>query len=246
LYRRLPFVPLVALESLLADPDLAERTALLVARHRAASAEALRRIAAVRRLMRNREIVRALVSHPNTALSIARNLVPHLFWRELAEITRALTVHPVVRRQAEVLLRVRLDEMASGERIAFARQASPALIPALLEDTHPRVLRSLLCNPRLVEQQAVHIGNSARASADLLDYLAFYTPWGKRPAVRSALLRNPRTAVATSLRLLRAVPGRDLPRLAQDASLPRIVRVGADRRLDSTRRPDPACGGEGT
>jgi len=221
-----------------------EQAALLVARNRATQPELLRRLAGIPNLTRNREIRRAIVLHPNTPLPVARNLVPYLFWRELVEVTRDLKVNPLVRRHAEMLLRVRLEKMALGERIALARQASPALIPVLLTDAHARVLQSLLGNSRLVERHAVSIGGSRSATPDLLEHLALRTHWGKRPSVRGALLRNPRTPVATSLKLLRDVARRDLKRLARDASLPQIVRIGADRRL-GLQRTDATCGAQG-
>jgi hypothetical protein len=55
-----------------------------------------------------------------------------------------------------------------------------------------------------------------------------------------ALLRNARTPVPVAFRLVGATPAPDLRRLVKDAKVPRIVRVGAERRLAGTPGRTPA------
>lgn len=178
----------------------------------------------------------AIVVHRHTPLAVARNLVPHLHWRELAEAGSDARVHPLVRRAAERYLTMRLGEIAVGERVSLARRASRALITALLDSSEDAVVRSLLGNPRLVEADVLRIAASPKAPAAALADLAAHWKWGGRRAVRLALVANPRTPVAGALRTVATLDSRDLQRLSRDGRVPAIVRIAAQRRLEAAAR----------
>ncbi len=188
--------------------------------------------------MQQSEVRRLLVQHPQAPLSLARSLLAYLFWKELMEVSVNLRVNPLLRRQAERLLLVRMEELTVGEKIALARRAPRGVLGPLIRSDDTRVLRSVLGNPSLVEQDAVTIAGAPRASGEVLAYLSSHPKWGVRRPVRQALLRNPRTPVAVALKLVAALPQRELRQLIRVADVPKIVRVGAERRLDSgTRKP---------
>ena len=228
---RLSSAPPPYLEGALENPELGNEELLLLLRNRQAPGPLLQRIGRDRRWTRSYEVKRHLVLHPQTPKTLARSLLPHLHWRELAEVSGDLRVHPVVRRQAESLLRVRIEELSLGERIALARRASRGLIGCLVEGGDARVLRALLGNPRMVESDAVRIAATPKGSPDLFRQCADHPTWGLRPAVRMALLHNSRTPIAVALRLIDRLQAKDLHRLSKDVKVPKIVRVSADRRL---------------
>ena len=231
LRRRLPGAPPPYLEGASENPNLGDDEMLLLLRNRHAPQQLLSRIGRDRRWTASHELKKHLVRHPRTPLVLARSLLPHLFWKELAEISSDLRVHPVVRRQAEALLTVRIEQLSLGERIALSRRASRGLIGCLIEAGDDRVLRGLLGNPRLVEGDAVRIAASPCSAPEFFRHLAGHPTWGSRRAVRMALLRNSRTPVQVALRLVDRMPVGDLRGLVKDVKVPRIVRVGADRRL---------------
>jgi hypothetical protein len=208
---------------------------ILLLRNRAAPAPLLARIGRDREWTRRQDVKRALVRHPNTPLVLARILAIHLHRKDLAEIAEDLRVPPPVRRHAEEILRIRIEEMTLGERISLARRPSRALISALRDSAEGGVLRALLGNSRLVEADAVRIASGSATPGDALRALAEHPAWGIRRSVRMALLLNPRTPVSSALGLIRGTSRQDLTRLAEDAGAPRIVRVGAERRLKDGR-----------
>lgn len=205
-------------------------------RDSATPAEVLRRIGRDRRWTRRREIRRALVQHAKTPLAVSRAMLPFLYRNDLIELARDLRAQPTLRRHAETLLGKRVEEMTLGERVSLARQATAGVIPALVEDGHSRVLRSLLDNKRLTEDVAVEIASARCADGALLEYFAICSPWSRRPAVSLALLGNRRTPVSAALRLIARLAPRELARVAGDAGFPRIVRIGASRRLAQISR----------
>jgi hypothetical protein len=235
LRRHLPSAPSSYLAGALDNPGLAEEEVLLLLRNRGAPAQVLAPIAADRRWTRLYDVKKGLVRHPNMPAAAARTLAAHLYWKDLAETAEDVRVPPAVRRKAEDLLRVRLQEMALGERVALARRASRGVIPALLEDPEAGVLRALLGNPRIVEREIVRIAARPETPPEALGALARHPVWSGRLAVRMAILANPRTPVPDALGLVQRFPRQDLQKLARDGALPRIVQVGAARKLASMR-----------
>jgi len=217
------------------NPELTWRELLLILRNRQAPPDLLRRVADDRGWMRRQEIRRAVALHPSTPLAVGRNLVVHLYWKELSEVALAPQVNPVIRRQAERRLLAQIEELGEGERTALARRASRAVIAALVGGCTRRELLALLGNPRMVEADAVRIASRASASPDALTILAGHERWGNRKQVRLALLANPRTPVPSALRMLRGLSTSDLRGLLLNQSVPKIVRVGAERMMKSTQ-----------
>lgn len=230
LRRNLRSAPAEFLVGAAENPGLTPSEMLLLLRNRNAPAALLQGIGKQPRWARNHRVSRLLVEHPNTPRAVASRLVQQLFWKDLAEVARKPSTDPVVRRRAESLLRVRLEEMTAGERVALARIATRGVIPGLIENDDGPVLKSLLDNPRLIEADAARIARNPRAPATL-DYLARFSTWGRRPAVRRTLLRNPATPIPASLQLLRRLDRRELLRISRDLEIPTVVRIGAERML---------------
>lgn len=220
------------LDGAIDNPKLGDEEMPLLLRNRLASATLLTRIGKDRRWTRNSEVRRLLVQHPQVPLALARILLSNLFWKDLLEVSVNLRVHPVIRRQAERMLQVRVEDLTLGERISLARRAPRAVVAGLIHSDESRLLLSVLGNPTLTERDAVIIAEARKTGGDVLSNLAGHPRWGVRRAVRRALMRNPRTPVPVALRLIGGLPRRDLQELVRDAGVPKIVRVGAERRLE--------------
>lgn len=232
LRRYLLTAPEPFLDGAIDNPHLGDEEMPLLLRNRRASPALLTRIGRDRRWTRNSEVRRLLVQHPQVPMALARTLLSNLFWKDLLEVSVNLRVHPVIRRQTERMLQVRVEELTLGERIALARRAPRAVIASLIHSDESRLLLSVLGNPTLIEHDAVTISKASKTGGDVLSHLAAHPRWGVRRAVRQALIRNPRTPVPVALRLVGGLPRRDLQELIRDAGVPKIVRVGAERRLE--------------
>lgn len=80
-----------------------------------------------------------------------------------------------------------------GERKSLARKPDRALIERLVHDPHPDVIRRLLANPRITEEDVVRLACKRPARPDVLVEIARTPRWVHRPRVRLALLLNPGT-----------------------------------------------------
>ncbi len=227
----LPSAPPAAILEALADPELEVDDVLAALRNRQTPVEALRRVARTPRWTVSYDVKCALARHPNSPTPVAMQFLHHLYWRELVETAGDVRVHPTVRVKAEGLLRVRMDELALGERVALARRASRGLVAALRDRSEAMVLDALLHNPRLVEADVVQIARRETTPGEVLGRIAAHAVWGGRLAVRKALVGNPATPVHAALRIVDRLARRDLVGLRRDPSTPGVVRIRAERRL---------------
>jgi hypothetical protein len=225
------------IDGALQNPALGREEVVLLLRNRAVPAEVLARIGRDRRLTRYREVRAALVEHPRTPFVIARNQLPHLFWRDLAAVSANVRLSPVVRRDADAILGRRLPELALGEAITLARVAGRGLVTLLRDEGDPRVLRALAGNPRATEADVVRMAARKDAPPAFLEWVAGSSHWCVRRGVRLAVLRHPRTPAPAALRLVARIPRSDLEILRRDPAVPRLVRVAVERRALSRSAP---------
>ena len=113
---------------LLDNPEPGEEALLILLRSRGTTAQTVLRIGRNRSWMRSREVKLAFVANPRAPQVLARQFLPHLGWRDLAALSVNLRVSPVLRREAEKLLKTRLPELSVGEKVALARRASRRIV----------------------------------------------------------------------------------------------------------------------
>ena len=171
----------------------------------------------------------ALARHPRTPRGEALSLVATLFWRDLAILSADVRVHPLIRRAADGELLRRLPEMALAERVDLARTTGRGTLVALRTDPDPRVLSAVLDNRFATEPDVVVA--AVGGVADVLELIARHPRWGVRPAVRSAVLRNPALPPALALGLLARASEEDLKGLRDSPGASPLVRACAERML---------------
>lgn len=118
-----------------------------------------------------------------------------------------------------------------GERKSLARSWKRDVLERLIADPHVDVVDLLLRNPRLTEDDVLRIATARRASAAVLELILHNRRWNCRRRVRRALLRNPKLAEATALRLVGLLNRTELRELSGDHRLPASVGQAIRRRL---------------
>ena len=169
----------------------------------------------------------ALVNCRATPFSVASRLVYELFWRDLAMLALNFRVDPRLRRTAERLVLQKLEEMSVGERMALAKIASRNLLVHLRNvEREPGVLRNILRNPRLVEEDLLALLSRPRLPVEFIRELVQHPEWAYRENVRMAIFRHPHTPTHVALQLARRMKANQVRRLLQDPSVrPTIKRA---------------------
>lgn len=80
-----------------------------------------------------------------------------------------------------------------GERKSLARRPDRDTLERLLRDPHPDVIRQLLANPRLTEENVLSVAARRPCRPDVLTEIARHPRWAHRPRIRVALVLNPDT-----------------------------------------------------
>jgi hypothetical protein len=177
----------------------------------------------------------ALTGHPRTPRREALSLLATLYWRDLASLSADSRVHPEVRRAADRDLARRLPEMALAERVALARLAGRGTLLLLRFDADSRVLEAVLNNRFATELDLVQVAARSETPPACLEVLASHPHWNLRPALRGALLRNPRLPTAAALSLLSQAGSADLAGVRDSPGVSRLVRACAERVLARRR-----------
>jgi hypothetical protein len=219
------------LEGALDNPEIGPDELAILLRNRAGTTEIVTRVARNRAWMRARTIQVALVANPRAPQLVARRFLPHLTWRDLADVAANLRLSPVLRREAEKLLAIRLPELSLGEKVALARRGSRGIVDMFRDESDALVLRALAGNPRVTEGDVARLLARSDLPAEFLAWISDQSSWSQRRGLRLALVRNPRTPPSSALRLTRGLSRRDIDDLRRDFAAPRLVRVAAERLL---------------
>jgi hypothetical protein len=134
-------------------------------------------------------------------------------------------------------------ELTVGERRVLARHPSRENIERLLSDPHPLVLRELLKNPHLTEEDVLRIAARRPAHIVAISALAKSTAWLCRRRIRFALVQNPGVPAHISGPLLVVCNRAELNEVMANTTLRKGLRLTACELL-ATRPPleraDPA------
>ncbi|MEM7048986.1 MAG: hypothetical protein AAF604_04970 [Acidobacteriota bacterium] len=162
------------------------------------------------------ELRRDIAFHPQTPEARALELLPTLFWRDLAALGTEMRVRPTLRRAADRHLIRRFTGLSLGEKIALAKRAGPVLMSHARSDPSPAVIAALLDNPRLTEGLLAPLLQREDVNPAVLEVIARSRRWGQRYGIRRALCSNRRTPLATALALLPLLKKADQRALARD------------------------------
>jgi hypothetical protein len=163
--------------------------------------------------------------------------------RQHAEVRRLLSLARLLRRGGDSPLSGRRSEppvpdygtgreLTVGERRTLARSNNRRVLEKLLRDPHPLVLRQLLGNPRLTEDDVVRLAARRPLHHTIASTLAESPRWLRRPRVRLTLLLNPGTPEAISMPLLAVCTRTELLEVVHGVDAPLALRGSAQELLE--------------
>ena len=114
-------------------------------------------------------------------------------------------------------------------RLKLTRGAPRALRTILLRDTNPQVAVSVITNNNLSDQEVEQTASNRSVVEEVLVAIARRREWVNRYPVTKALIQNPRTPLAITMRMIPKLAVRDLRELGRDRNVPDAVRSTALR-----------------
>lgn len=124
----------------------------------------------------------------------------------------------------------RVRGQAQMQKILLAVKADRTDRAVLLQDNDPRVLLSVLRNPRLTIDEVVRLAKSSFLNYQIVDAIMSNAQWMASLDVRLALIRNPKTPQAFALRILPTLPDSEVRAIAK-GGMNMALKQAALRRL---------------
>lgn len=113
---------------------------------------------------------------------------------------------------------------AEAAKMELAAAANEEELDQFLHDPSARVIRKLLGNRNLREEDAVIIAKRKNLPADILEAIAKDHRWSESYPIRLALARNPRTPLSVSLTVARYLRLFDLEEITRSHLIPLTFR----------------------
>lgn len=126
-------------------------------------------------------------------------------------------------------------ELTVGERRSLARRCNRRAFEKLLADPHPLVIRLLLQNPQLTENDVVRLVARRPARNAVLQEIALAPGWLCRRRVRMSILLHPGSPLALAMPLLGVCTRGELREVVSSSESAIVLRATALELLE--RRP---------
>jgi hypothetical protein len=112
----------------------------------------------------------------------------------------------------------RVRGLSQIEKILLAVKADRSERALLLQDNDPRVLLSVLRNPRLTVDEVARLAKSTFLNYQIADVIMKAAQWMASVEVRLGLIHNPKTPQAAALRILPTLPESEVRAIAKNAT----------------------------
>ncbi len=121
--------------------------------------------------------------------------------------------------------------MTAGEKVKLAHTGDKTIRSILIKDKNRVVAMAVLKNPKLTEQEVVQTVSSTSVTEELIREIALSRHWMKSYNVKSAMVFNPHTPLAFSLKIVDHLRERELKQLAKSRNVPGALVNAAVRKL---------------
>lgn len=128
------------------------------------------------------------------------------------------------------------DDVPLGARRFLAKRSDKAMLTRLLNDPNPMVIRNLLRNPLITEQDVIRIASKRPNSPEVLEEISLSKKWIVRYSIKIAIVRNPYAPPALAIKLLHLLMMQDLKEICEDTLLhPQVLEAAKSLLGKSTK-----------
>ncbi|HSW38594.1 MAG TPA: hypothetical protein VLL97_03795 [Acidobacteriota bacterium] len=138
---------------------------------------------------------------------------------------------PLDGEERESAVNRHVSSMTVREKFHYALFGSREIRTMLIRDSNKEVARTVLRSPKIAENEIESIAAMRNIGEDILREIGNSKEWTKSYAVVQNLIRNPKTPIMISQRLMFRLRAQDLSLLTRDRSIPDAVRNNAKRIL---------------
>jgi vacuolar-type H+-ATPase subunit H len=152
---------------------------------------------------------------------VAKIVVESLPEEMLQEEREALTPEEIKEQEAkrENMLS-KLHKLTAAQKVALAQKGNKVARNALVRDSNKMVATAAIRNPGFTESEVLGVVASRSICDDVLRIVCNNREWTRSYAVKLALVQNPKTPLASSMRFLSSIHTGDLKTLSMNKNIP--------------------------
>jgi hypothetical protein len=124
-----------------------------------------------------------------------------------------------------------VQTMKLTEKLLFAMRCGKEGRTLLIRDPNRAIQLAIISNPRITDAEVTILAWSKSADEEVLRRIAENREWVKYYSVRLGLVRNPKTPVSISTKLLPTLMPEDLSQIAKSKEVPVLVAHAARRLI---------------
>ena len=128
-----------------------------------------------------------------------------------------------------------LSTLSVTDRMKLAMRGTREQRGALIHDSNRLVAAAVLSSPKLTDSEVEGFARMANVSEEVLRIIGTNRNWIKNYSVFSALVRNPKTPPALSLRFVQRLVEKDLKMVTIDRNVPETLRLAARKLLTKSK-----------
>lgn len=159
---------------------------------------------------------------------------------ELTDEDLSLEGLPIDPDAREGALLERISKMPVPSRIKAAMMGPPEVRSLLIRDTNRQVSRSVLKSSKITDREIETFAAMRSVSEDILREIGTNRVWSKNYIVKQNLVKNPKTPLTISQRLLPHLHTKELTKISRDRTISEDIRRGAARTLAQRTPPKRA------
>jgi PilZ domain len=157
----------------------------------------------------------AEVSIEGTVVATLPDGVALMITADADDLVRRLLAKPAAAADPTQNAWDRMRSLSQMEKILLATKADRGERALLLQDNDPRVLLSVLRNPRLTVEEVARLARSPFLTYQIADVMVKTAQWMANLDVRVGLVNNAKTPPAFALRILPSLPIAEIRNVAR-------------------------------
>ncbi len=138
-------------------------------------------------------------------------------------------------REGGQSLLMKIAQMTVPQKIQAAIKGDREIRHILVKDANKIVCTAVIKSPRITDGEVEFYSNLRNVKADVLRLIAMNREWTRNYKIVCNLVKNPRTPLAFSMKLLNRLHKSDLRNLERDRNIPEALR-SASKRLFQAKR----------
>jgi len=144
---------------------------------------------------------------------------------------------PPVEEGKRLTVSQRVMKMSISEKIKLATLGNREARGLLMRDTNKLVAVAVIRSPRITDGEILSMANNRAVNDEVLRIIYGNREWTKNYTVKLALVKNPKTPLAISMRFLSTMQESDVRALARNKNVQAGIQLMAKKMMDKKNAP---------